>query len=124
MAPEDQGGDVEPASEAVHEAAHEAAHVAAPPADILGELPARKKAKALTAKSIVMLREGDFAGAEPVLVRAVLADPSCADAWRHLGIARAQIGDKDGARRAYKKYLALAPAAPDAAQVKQILATP
>jgi Flp pilus assembly protein TadD len=81
----------------------------------------RKKAKALTVRAIGLLRDGNYADAEPVLVRAVLVDPSYPDGWRHLGIARAQLGDREGARRAYKKYLALAPAAPDAADVRKIL---
>src|SRR5204863_5320069 len=91
-------------------------------ADVVTELPAKKKALGLTQKAIARLRDGDFAGAEPMLVRAVLIDPSLPDAWRHLGIARAQLGDKYGARRAYKKYLSLSPHAADAAQVRQILA--
>jgi Flp pilus assembly protein TadD len=99
----------------------EAAHVEAP---IVNELPARKKARELTQKAIASLRANDFAAAEPVLVRAVLVDPSYADAWRHLGIARAQLGDRANARRAYKKYLTLSPDAPDAEQVKAILASP
>lgn len=133
IAPEDQGGDLDiavpaaPAPAAPAAAAGPAGEAKA--ADVVtdgmvGELPARKKARALTARSIGLLRDGDFAGAEPVLVRAVLTDPTYADAWRHLGIARAQTGDKDGARRAYKKYLSLAPGAADAAQVRQILAAP
>jgi Flp pilus assembly protein TadD len=104
VAPEDQGGDVKAVD--------------------VSELPARKKATGLTQKAIARLRDGDYANAEPLLVRAVLIDPSYADAWRHLGIARAQLADKDGARRAYRKYLQLAPAAPDAAQVRKILAAP
>src|SRR5207249_2407757 len=116
--PEDQGGDdVKPPPPAPP-----AAVVAKPAADVVvAELPAKKKAKLLVSKAIAMLRDGDFAGAEPVLVKAVIVDPAAADGWRHLGIARAQLGDKDGARRAYKKYLALAPNAPDADQVRAIL---
>lgn len=110
VAPEDQGGD--------------ASADAAGAGDVVTELPARKKAKGLTARAIAALRGGDIAGAEPLLVRAVLVDPTLADAWRHLGIARAQLGDTDGARRAYRKYLELAPKAPDAAQVRAILASP
>lgn len=110
VAPEDQGGD--------------ANADAATAGDVVTELPARKKAKGLTARAIAALRGGDIAGAEPMLVRAVLVDPSLADAWRHLGIARAQLGDVEGARRAYRKYLELAPKAPDAAQVRAILAAP
>ena len=109
IAPEDQGGELAPA----------------PPSavpDMLGELPQRKKAKGLTGRAIAALRDGDFAGAEPLLVRAVIVDPTFPDAWRHLGIARAQMGDRDGARRAYRKYLLLAPDAPDAGQVRAILA--
>ena len=107
VAPEDQGGD--------------ANADAATAGDVVTELPARKKAKGLTARAIVALRGGDVAGAEPLLVRAVLVDPSLADAWRHLGIARAQLGDVEGTRRAYRKYLELRPNALDAFEIRMTI---
>lgn len=124
IAPEDQGGDVPaPGSAAVDPLAASDDDLPEEPGGIT-ELPARKKAKALIARAISALRDGDASGAEPALVRAVLLDPSQPDAWRHLGIVRAQLGDPDGARRAYRKYLELAPKAKDAAQVRAILAAP
>ncbi len=126
VAPEDQGGDA-PAPPAPPVAAPPAPATAATDearAPLVAELPAHKKSAGLTARAIARLRDGDYANAEPLLVRAVLIDPTYPDAWRHLGIARAQLGDKSGARRAYKKYVELAPTAPDAAQVRAILAAP
>lgn len=115
VAPEDQGGDLLPAPSVAR---------AAPEMSGITELPAKKKARALTGRAIAALRKGNFARAEPLLVRAALLDPPYAKAWRHLGIARAKLGDAEGARRAYLRYLALAPRAPDAAGVRKILAVP
>jgi hypothetical protein len=107
VAPEDQGG--EPVAKPA-------------PTTASSDTPARTKAKAETAKAIKLLASGDAAGAEKPLIRATLADKTFPDAWRHLGIARAQLGDRAGAKRAYKRYLELAPNAPDAADVRKILA--
>ncbi len=48
----------------------------------------------------------------------VRADASYAVAWRGLGLALAKIGNKAEAAKALKKYLALAPKAADAAQIR------
>ncbi len=48
----------------------------------------------------------------------VRADASYAAAWRGLGLALAKSGDKAEAAKALKKYLALAPKAADAAQIR------
>ncbi len=102
-APEDEGGSVEQAG------------------DVVLELPARKKATRMVLRAQKLLLADDAAAAEPLLKRAAALDPSYPDAWRNLGIARARRGDLTGARIAYKKYVRLAPAAPDAADVRRIL---
>lgn len=109
-APEDQGGAERPAASTDPAAA-----------GIVGELPARKKARDLVARGEKLLLAKDAAGAEPFLRRAAALDPTFAPAWRALGIARASLGNTSGARIAYKKYLTLAPDAPDAKDVRAIL---
>jgi tetratricopeptide (TPR) repeat protein len=91
-------------------------------AELDEELPGRKKAKRLTTRALASLRKGDLTGAERALTGAVLIDPSLANAWRYLGMTRAQLEDVDGARAAYRKYLELSPRAPDAAKVRSFLA--
>jgi Flp pilus assembly protein TadD len=87
-------------------------------------LPARRKAQALVLRGEKLLLAKNATAAEPLLKRAAALDPSLPDAWRNLGIARATLGDSAGARVAYRKYLKLAPDAPDAAEVRQILGVP
>jgi eukaryotic-like serine/threonine-protein kinase len=89
---------------------------------IVTELPARKKAKSLVWRAEKLLIDGEAVDAEPLLRRAAALDPTLPDAWRNLGIARATLGDTPGARNAYKRYLKLAPTAPDAGEVRKILA--
>ena len=85
------------------------------------ELPARKKAKGLVLRAEAKIRARDHEGARRLLIRAAALDPTFADGWRDLGIVRATLGDAKGARLAYRKYLAVAPDAPDAAEVRRIL---
>ena len=47
--------------------------------------------------------------------------PDLADAYKHLGFCKVTLGDFPGAITAVKKYLELAPAAPDAAQMQQLV---
>ena len=53
--------------------------------------------------------------------RALELDPRLAEAWRGLGLVRAKAGDAAEARRAFTRYLELAPAAPDRAHVEAAL---
>ena len=101
----------------------EPADVAAPAGGTAdgAELPARRKAKGLVLRAEAKIRARDQEGARRLLTRAAALDPTFADAWRDLGIVRATLGDAKGARLAYRKYLAVAPSAPDAAEVRRIL---
>lgn len=97
VAPEDQGGDAE-------------------------ETPARRKARKETERAKALYASGEMIGAEPPLIRATLGDPTFPDAWRLLGQVRDGLGNVEGARRAYKHFLQLAPTAPEARRVRAALA--
>ncbi|MCC7107978.1 MAG: hypothetical protein IT382_01700 [Deltaproteobacteria bacterium] len=97
VAPEDQGGDAE-------------------------ETPARRKARKETERAKALYASGEMIGAEPPLIRATLGDPTFPDAWRLLGQVRDGLGNVEGARRAYKHFLQLAPTTPEARQVRAALA--
>ena len=43
-------------------------------------------------------------------------------AWRGLGIAQLMRHEEEAARRAYEKYIQLAPAAPDARDIRKAIA--
>jgi len=62
---------------------------------------------------------GDAAGAARSFGKAVELDPSMVDAWRQLGLAEANLGQNDKAVEHLKRYLELAPDAPDAAGLRQ-----
>jgi predicted Zn-dependent protease len=69
-------------------------------------------------------REGTAGAADAALSsyrRAVELDPRAAQAWRGLGLVFARKGDRAEARRAYARYLELAPDAPDRAHVRTVL---
>jgi Flp pilus assembly protein TadD len=53
--------------------------------------------------------------------KAVEIDPKYAQAHRELGYALVQQGDFSGAVEHFKKYLELAPAGPDAGQIKAMV---
>lgn len=97
VAPEDQGGDAE-------------------------ETPARRKARKETERARALFASGEMIGAEPPLIRATLGDPTFPDAWRLLGQVRDGLGNAEGARRAYKRFLQLSPTAPEAREVRAALA--
>jgi predicted Zn-dependent protease len=56
------------------------------------------------------------------LARATIADKAPAEAFRSLGLVQQQRADAPAATRAFERYLALAPDAPDAGLVKAYLA--
>jgi len=62
---------------------------------------------------------GDAAGAARSFEKAVELDPTMVDAWRQLGLAEANLGENGKAVEHLKKYLELAPDAPDAAGLRQ-----
>jgi predicted Zn-dependent protease len=53
--------------------------------------------------------------------KAIELDPKGADAWRGLGLVLSKKGDDDEARKAYRRYLEVAPDAPDRAHVEAAL---
>jgi predicted Zn-dependent protease len=53
--------------------------------------------------------------------RAIELDPRAAEAWRGLGLVLERKGDAEEARRAFRRYLDLAPDAPDRAHVEAAL---
>jgi Flp pilus assembly protein TadD len=53
--------------------------------------------------------------------KAVELDPKYAQAHRELGYALVQQGDFNGAVEHFKKYVELAPSAPDAGQIKSMV---
>ena len=67
------------------------------------------------------MRATRFAEAVAVLETHLKKNPGDEQAWRFLGTARAQLGDKAGAVKAYEKYLSLAPKAPDADPIRKSL---
>jgi regulator of sirC expression with transglutaminase-like and TPR domain len=69
--------------------------------------------------AIEHLRVGKFTDAVNILEAQVKKKPGDDQAWRYLGTARAQAGDKAGAVKAYEKYLELSPKAPDAEPIRR-----
>jgi predicted Zn-dependent protease len=61
----------------------------------------------------------DLAQAREAYARALAADPTLAAAHRQLGLLRYAEDDLSGARAEFERYLALAPAAPDAARIAE-----
>ena len=70
-------------------------------------------------------RLGDYPGAEEAYGRAVLIDPSYPVTQRNLGILQSRrLGNPDAARRAWQRYLELAPAGAYADEIRGELAPP
>jgi serine/threonine-protein kinase len=70
-----------------------------------------------------LLLRGDHAGATTLLERATRLSPRYAPAWRSLGLAHERAQRSDDARRAYQRYLELAPNASDRARIEQRIAS-
>lgn len=67
-------------------------------------------------------KKGNFRAAANRYKRASCWDPSSAEAVLKLAESDEKLKDRDGAREAYQKYLALAPDAKNASEVKKKLA--
>jgi len=68
-------------------------------------------------------RLGDYAGAAAAYAQAELIDPAYPPTQRNLGILMSRrMGNPDAARRAWQRYLALAPAGETADEVRRELA--
>jgi serine/threonine-protein kinase len=97
-----------------------------PPSSRVGEgdvpnIPGRDRPRAQTLE-----REATSALARGLLPHAIelyrdatQADPSYAPSWRGLGIANERLSRAQDARRAYERYLRLAPSAPDADTIRR-----
>ena len=113
-----------PAKPAKKKAAAKAAPKAAAKPAAKKETPkvsnaAKAKEHYLAGNKLVMGRQ--FAQAVKEYREAIKLNPRLASAYRGLGVAYASLGNRDQAIKNYKKYLELAPNAPDAAQVRQII---
>jgi len=94
------------------------AHSARPsPADL-----ARAVAEAQVKRGDLELERGRYEAAAEEFQQALTNDAALAVAWRGLGIAHLMRHDEESARRAYEKYLQLAPAAPDARDIRKAIA--
>lgn len=68
----------------------------------------RSAGSSLAKQAFARLNRGDFAAAERFAQRAVVGHPERAQGWIVLGAARDALGDKAGAKRAYKMCAAKA----------------
>lgn len=69
----------------------------------------------------VYLNKGDFERALSVIDRMVLIRPDAATEFRDRGAVQQRLGRMQGAVRDFKKYLALAPDAPDADRIRALI---
>lgn len=81
----------------------------------------RARADELHARGTRAMLQGRLPEAIRLYRDATLAYPRHAAAWRGLGLANERLGRGPEAARAYRRYLALAPNAPDAAEVRRRL---
>ena len=68
------------------------------------------------------LERGRYDAAAEEFQQALANDSNLAVAWRGLGIAQLMRHEEEAARRAYEKYIQLAPAAPDARDIRKAIA--
>ena len=68
------------------------------------------------------LERGSYESAAENFQAALNNDSTVAVAWRGLGIAHLMRHDEEAARKAYEKYLQLAPSAPDARDIRKAIA--
>src|SRR5712692_3514897 len=68
------------------------------------------------------LERGRYEAAAEEFQQALTNAATLAVAWRGIGIAHLMRHDEESARRAYEKYLQLAPAAPDARDIRKAIA--
>ena len=83
---------------------------------------ARAVAEAQVKRGDLELERGRYESAAEEFQQALANDGTLAVAWRGLGIAHLMRHDEESARRAYEKYLQLAPGAPDARDIKKAIA--
>lgn len=79
----------------------------------------KDEAQLLMRKALASYLHGEIASAYALYRRATQRDPSEPSAFRGLGLAASRLGKDHEARRAYARYLELAPSAEDAAQIRE-----
>jgi Flp pilus assembly protein TadD len=79
-------------------------------------------AEAQVRRGDLELERGRYESAADEFQQALANDATLAVAWRGLGIAHLMRHDEESARRAYEKYLQLAPGAPDARDIRKAIA--
>jgi len=89
-------------------------HVRPPP-------PPRVDAEEMVQKGLQAFVKGDAKGALALLQKAKGAKPGYAPTYRVLGRVYKKLGDNGNAKKAFQKYLALSPNAPDAATIREEL---
>jgi serine/threonine-protein kinase len=82
-----------------------------PPVDVSG----------LVSQASSAFVQGQLPKALALYQQAVAAAPSHAAAWRGLGMTAMKMGRGNDARKAFERYLKLAPTAPDAARIREKL---
>jgi Flp pilus assembly protein TadD len=82
---------------------------------------ARAVAEAQVRRGDQELERGRYDAAAEEFQLAVANDPTLAVAWRGLGIAHLMRHNEELARKAYVKYLQLAPTAPDARDIRRAI---
>ena len=80
---------------------------------------ARAVAEAQVKRGDLEMERGRYESAAEEFQQALANDGTLAVAWRGLGIAHLMRHNEESARRAYEKYLQLAPSAPDARDIKK-----
>ena len=83
---------------------------------------ARAVAEAQVRRGDQELEQGRYDAAAEEFQLALANDPTIAVAWRGLGIAHLMRHNEASARKAYVKYLQLAPTAPDARDIRNAIA--
>jgi Flp pilus assembly protein TadD len=83
---------------------------------------ARAVAEAQVKRGDQELERGRYDAAAEEFQLALANDPTLAVAWRGLGIAHLMRHNEESARKAYARYLQLAPSAPDARDIRKAIA--
>jgi eukaryotic-like serine/threonine-protein kinase len=86
------------------------------------ENEATQRARALTRRGLTLYLHAELDAAYAVYRKASLLAPAEAAAFRGLGLSASRLGRGYEARRAFTRYLELAPSAPDAALIRARLA--
>ena len=83
---------------------------------------ARALAEAQVHRGDQELERGRYDAAAEEFQLALANDPTLGVAWRGLGIAHLMRHNEESARKAYARYLQLAPSAPDARDIRKAIA--